>query len=616
MLSRVAGLGFGISRDSSRGLVLSRGAGIVAEMNKTLRNIIAILILLLVFGGGYLFLSGGLGRLTEGNQSIILELDLEKRVVEDSGGNPLEELTSGNRPKIQDLIAGLEAAGRDNRVKLLIARIGNGTMGWAQRQDLREAITKFRKTGKKAYAFSETFGEFSSGGGNYYLATGFDQIFLQPSGDVGLTGFRAEPMFFRGALDKLEIVPRGGQRYEYKNALDVFTEKQMTPPFREAIDALLKSFHQQLVNGIVEGRKLTIEQAQQLVDGGPYLGTEAVKLGLADRLMYRDEVYQQAESEVKNGKLLYLDAYLKKRTNPFKKGKPIAIVYGVGGVQRGESKHNPLTDDDVMGSDTVCAAIRAATDDKKIKVILFRVDSPGGSYVASDAILRELARAQARGKKIVISMGNVAASGGYIVSLAADRVIAQPATITGSIGVLAFKLLTRDFWANKLGITYDSAQTSRNADMFSSLQDYSPEELAKFNAWLDRIYQEFTDKVASGRKMPKERVLEIAKGRVWSGEDAKRLGLIDELGSFQRAVAVAKELSGIPADENVKLMRFPKSKSIFDMFKKPENSKDVLLRSLVEAIAPLRPAIRALSEMDQSAGENVVSLPIPEFEER
>jgi protease-4 len=334
--------------------------------------------------------------------------------------------------------------------------------------------------------------------------------------------------------------------------------------------------------------------------------------------MYRDEVYQLAENEVKDGKLLYLETYLKRRTNPFKKGKPIAIVYGIGGVQRGESKHNPFTDDEVMGSDTVCAAIRAATDDKKIKVILFRVDSPGGSYVASDAILRELARARQKGKQVVVSMGNVAASGGYIVSLAADRVIAEPATITGSIGVLAFKLLTREFWANKLGITYDFAQTSPNADMFSNLHDYNPEEWAKFNAWLDRIYQEFTDKVAAGRNLPKETVLEIAKGRVWSGEDAKRLGLIDELGSFQRAVAVAKEKSGIPADENVQLVRFPKPKSIFDLLtgKKKQSSKDVLIRSLVEAIAPLRPALHTMSQMNQPAGANAVALPDMEFEEK
>lgn len=584
---------------------------------KRIRNTIIILIILVILGSIFLLATGVLHRLTESSQPIVLELNLDKRVVEDSAGNPLEQLTVGDRPKLQDVIAGLEAASRDKRVRALIATVGNGTMGFAQRQDLREAIMKFRQSGKKAYAFAETFGEFSTGGGNYYLATGFDQIFLQPSGDIGLTGLLVEPMFLRGALDKLQIVPHGGQRYEYKNALDTFTEKQMTPAFREAIDALLQSLHRQMISGIAQGRRLTPQKVEELVNGGPYLGTEAVNLGLADKLMYRDEVYALAQAEVNNSRLLYLDAYLKKRDNPFDKGKPVALVYGVGGVQRGESKHNPFTDDDVMGSDTVCGAIRAAADNNKIKAILFRVDSPGGSYVASDAVLRELAQARIKGKKVVVSMGNVAASGGYIVALAADRVIAQPTTITGSIGVLAFKLITRDFWANKLGITYDNAQTSRNADMFSSLHDYSPEEWAKFNAWLDRIYQEFTDKVALGRKLPKERVLEIAKGRVWSGEDAKRLGLIDELGSFQRAVAVAKEMSGIGPDEDVKLIRYPRPKSIFDLLtgKKPQNSKDVLIQSLVEALRPLRPAMRTLSELDEPAGARVVALPITSFED-
>ncbi len=582
------------------------------KKRKTLRNVLALLILLLVFGGAYLLLSGKSGGMFgRGRQPIILELDLDQRVTEDSSDNPLADFGFGDRATVQEIVAGLEAAGRDDRVKLLIAKVGNGEMGAAQIQDLREAIAKFRQRGKKAYAFAETFGEFSAANGNYYLASAFDQIFLQPSGDIGLTGLLAQPMFLRGALEKLEIVPRGGQRYEYKNALDSFTEKQMTPAFREAIDALLRSIHQQMVRGIAEGRRIAPEKVNELINGGPYLGTEAVALGLADKLFYRDQVYAQARKEVSDGRLLYLQAYLKQRDNPLGKGKPIALVYGVGAVQRGKSKHNPLTDEEVMGSDTFCAAIRAATDNDKIKVILFRVDSPGGSYVASDAVLRELERARARGKKVVVSMGNLAASGGYIVALAADRVIAQPNTITGSIGVLAFKLLARDFWANKLGITYDGVETGRNATMFSALHDFTPEQWTKFNAWLDRIYQEFTDKVAAGRKLPKERVLEIAKGRVWSGEDAKRLGLIDELGSFQRAVAVAKEMSGIGPEETINLMRYPRPKSIFDLLRpeKPENSKDVLVRSLVETLTPLKATLRAFSKLEKPAGSEVVTLP-------
>ena len=580
------------------------------KKRKTLRNIIAVVILLAVFGGAYLLLSGGIFG-GDGDDPIIVELDLDKPIVEDSSDSPLAELGIGDRTTLQDTIAGLEAASRDDRVKVLIARVGTGSMGFAQLQDVREAIIQFRKSGKKAYAFAETFGEFSSGNGSYYLASAFDKIYLQPSGDVGLTGLAAEPMFVRGTLEKLDIVPRGGQRYEYKNALDTFTEKQMTPPFREAITALLQSIHNQMVAGIAEGRKLPPERVQELINSGPHLGSQAVELGLADKLMYRDEVYQQVRDDVEDARLLYLHAYLKKRDNPLKEGKPVAIIYGVGGVQRGKSKDNPFLDSNVMGSDTVTAAIRAAADNDDIKVILFRVDCPGGSYVASDAVLRELARARERGKKIVISMGNVAASGGYIVALAADRVIAQPGTITGSIGVLAFKMLTRNFWNNKLGVTYDTVQTGANATMWSNLHDYTPEQWAKFNAWLDRIYQEFTDKVAAGRKLPKERVLEIAKGRVWSGEDAKRLGLVDELGSFQRAVEVAKEMSGIPREDPVKLMRYPRPKSIFEMFSgdKPKNSREAYLEAIVEAMAPLKPALRAMAEMERSAGESVVAMP-------
>ena len=587
------------------------------KKHSTARNLLAAAILVVVFGLGYLLFGGGFSQLRDaGGKPIILEVDFDRTLVEDANESPLAALGLRDRLTLQKTLAALEAASADERVKLLIARVGMGAMGQAQRQDIRDAILRFRQSGKKAYAFAETFGEFSGGTGNYYLATAFDQIFLQPSGDLGLTGIIAEPMFVRGALDKLELVPRGGQRHEYKNALDFFTEKQMTPPYREAIETLLQSLHRQTVTGIAEGRRMPPEKVQELVDSGPHLGPQALETGLVDQLLYRDQVYARARDEVRGARLLYLNAYLDKRGNPYAKGKPIAVIYGVGGVQRGKSTHNPLTDEDVMGSDTVCAGFRAATDDKKIKTIIFRVDCPGGSYVASDAVLREITRAREKGKKVVISMGNVAASGGYIVALAADRVIAQPGTITGSIGVLALKLLSRGFW-NKFGITWDSAQTARNAHMWTGLSDYSPEQMDKFNAWLDRIYVEFTDKVAQGRRLPKERVLEIAKGRVWSGEDALRLGLVDELGGFTRAIEVARELTQIPAGEKVKLVRFPKPKSLLQQLSgdKDESSESVLLRSLLETVRPLRPALRAAREMGASPAESVVELPETEIQQ-
>lgn len=586
------------------------------KRNSLFRIFLALVLLAVVFGGLFLVFGGASKLQLMGNKPIILELDLDRAMVEDAGSSPFAALTSATRLTLQDTLAALEAARRDPRVKILIARLGNGTMGIAQRQDLREAITRFRQSGKKAYAFSETFGEGGNGTGGYYLATAFDKIYLQPSGDVGLTGIRAEPEFYQHTLQKLGVQVQGGQRYEFKNAYNVYVDDKMTAPFREALDGVLQSMHRQIMAGIAEGRHLDPAKMQELVDNGPYLGPQARAAKLVDDLLYRDQVYQQAKDEAgDDARLMYLHTYLKKRGDPYRRGEPIALVYGVGAVQRGKSNENPLSGSSVMGSDTVCAGIRAATEDRRIKTILFRVDSPGGSYVASDAVLRELARAREKGKKVVVSMGDLAGSGGYIVALAADRVIAEPGTITGSIGVLSLKLITPGFW-DKLGITHDAAETARNAGMYSSMTPYTPEQFEKFNAGLDRIYQEFTDKVAAGRHLPKERVLEIAKGRIWSGEEALKLGLIDELGSFNHAIEVARQLSDIAPGKNIRLMRFPRPVSLLDALlgNTPENSEQALIPTLVQMIAPLRPLFQLAERIDRPSGAETVSMPEIDFE--
>lgn len=588
---------------------------VIPMKNKT-KNIIAVIAIILVFAVGYLVFGGGLQKLRDGgSKPIVLEVDFDQAIQEDASESPLKALGLDDSVTLQDTLAALEAGSKDERVKVLVARIGTGTMGFAQRQDVRDAIARFRKAGKKAYAFSETFGEVANGTGNYYLATAFDKIFLQPAGDVGLTGMIAETQFLRGTLEKLDVGVRGGHRHEYKNAFNTFTESKMTPAHREAMEALMQSFQQQIVLGIAQGRKMSPEQVQTLIDNGPYLAQQAVEAGLVDKLQYRDEVYDAAKDEAgKDARLLYLRSYLKKRGNPYKKGETIAVIYGVGGVQRGESSNNPLTGANIMGSDTVSAAFRAAADDDKVKAIIFRVDCPGGSYVASDTILREVARARKKGKPVVVTMGNVAASGGYFVALSADRVLAQPGTITGSIGVLNLKFLTNGLWG-KAGVTWDSAQMAKNANMWSSHSDYTPEQFAKFNAWLDRVYDEFTTMVANGRKLPKERVLEIAKGRVWSGQDAVALGLVDELGGFNRAIEVAREVAKISADDDVKLVRFPKSKTLLDQLsgEKPENSERAAIHALVKAVAPLRPAMQLVEKMNEPAGANVMAMPDTEI---
>ena len=582
-------------------------------MKKRTKNIIAVTALVVVFALGYLLFGGGLAKLRDSSgKPIVLEVDFDQTIQEDHSDSPFKALGLGDaEATLQDTLAALEAGAKDERVKVLVARIGTGSMGFAQRQDIRDAIARFRKAGKKAYAFSETFGEVANGTGNYYLATAFDKIFLQPAGDVGLTGMVSEPQFVRGTLEKLDVGVRGGHRHEYKNALNMWTETKMTPAHREATEALLRSLHQQIVAGIAEGRKMSVDQAQSVIDNGPYLAQQALEAGLVDKLQYRDEVYDEARDEAgKDSRLLYLRSYLKKRGHPYKKGDVIAVIYGVGGVQRGESTNNPLSGTNIMGSDTVCAAFRAAADDDKVKAIIFRVDCPGGSYVASDSILREVARARKKGKPVIVTMGNVAASGGYFVALSADRVLAQPGTITGSIGVLNLKFLTTGMWG-KIGITHDLAQSAKNANMWSSQTDYTPEQLAKFNAWLDRVYEEFTSAVANGRKIPKERVLEIAKGRVWSGQDALNLGLVDELGGFGRAVESAREIAKIPADKDIKLVRFPKSKSLIEQLTgdKPESSEKAAARALIKALEPLRPALQIAEKLSQAEAASVMAMP-------
>jgi protease-4 len=341
------------------------------------------------------------------------------------------------------------------------------------------------------------------------------------------------------------VTPRGGHRHEYKNALNTYIEKEFTPAHRESLQGLVDLQFEQIVRAISERRRIPQPEVQWLVDRAPYVAQAALDARLVDGLLYRDEVYEKARAIAgTKSELRFLQSYRKKNPGPYAKGSKIAVIVGSGAVLRGESTSNFLTGDATMGSDTVAAAFRTAAEDPQVKAIIFRVDCPGGSYVASDTILREATRARQKGKPVVVTMGTAAASGGYFVSMNADRIIAQPGTMTGSIGVLRVKLLTREFW-NKLGITYGEVATAQNASIWSGLADFSPEEQGKFDEWLDRIYVDFTQKVASGRRLPLERVQEIAKGRVWLGETALQLGLVDELGGWHESIAAARALAGL-----------------------------------------------------------------------
>jgi len=528
----------------------------------------------------------------------VLEVDFERAFLEDSPDDPFVELLAGKGVVVRDVVDALERAGRDARVKGLVARVGAAPMGVAQVQELRDAVAAFRAEGKWTVAYAETFGEVGPGNGAYYLASAFEEIYLLPSGDVGLTGIMYESMFLRGTLDKLGLTPRMDHRKEYKNAMNTFTERAYTEAHREAMQKVMDSQFAQMVRGVAAGRGLSDTQVRGLFDRGPYLGKEAVTAQLVDGVAYRDEVYEKVNGKVgATPSYLSLGRYLERAGRPHQKGTTIALVYGLGGVQRGRSGYDPVFGDVTMGSDTVAGALRKAIKDEDVKAILFRVDSPGGSYVASDAIWRETVRAKRAGKPVIVSMGNVAGSGGYFVAMAADKIVAQPGTITGSIGVLGGKMLTAGLW-EKLGVSWDEVHSSANARIFTGTHDYSPEEWARFQAWLDRVYEDFTGKVAEGRSLPREKVLQIAKGRIWTGEDAKAIGLVDELGGFPVALRLAREAAHLAPDAPIRLQVFPEKRTLFQALLEretgePSENAAVAARAL-SALQPLMQEARRL----------------------
>jgi protease IV len=491
----------------------------------------------------------------DSHKPILLELDLTQPLVETEPDDPIAKLRSRGKPRLRPILRTLHEAGDDSRVVGLVARIGSSGQPLAQVQELRNAVAAFRASGKPAVAWAETFGEAAPGSLPYYLATAFDEIWLQPSGDVNLIGVSAEVQFLRGLLDKVGIEPQMGQRYEYKNAADRLLRSEMTDAHREAMGRLTESSWEQIVQGVAEARGLTPAEVQQAADRAPLLARDALDARLVDRVGYRDEAYTSLRRKVGGDvRLLFADKW-SRREKPLlrvvrqvreKKAPGVAVVDGYGGVVMGRSRRTPLMGQ-VMGSDTVSAAIRAAVKDEKVKAIVFRVDSPGGSYVASDTIWREVVCAREAGKPVIVSMGAVAGSGGYFVACPADVIVAQPGTITGSIGVFGGKVVTAAL-TDKIGVNYGSVQQGRNALMYSTHRGFDEAELERLDAFLDHVYDDFTAKVASGRKMTQDAVHAIAKGRVWTGADAAENGLVDTLGGLRDAVRIARDRAGLPAD--------------------------------------------------------------------
>ncbi|WP_084959419.1 signal peptide peptidase SppA [Thermoactinospora rubra] len=515
---------------------------------------------------------------------LVLELDLTEGLTEGPPADPISALLTMRKPRLADVLAGLKRARRDSRVKALIVKIGGNPIGLATVQELRQAVIQFRAGGKLTVAFAETFGEFGNGTVPYYLASAFERVYLQPSGDVGLTGVALEQRFVKGALDKLGIVYEGGQRHEYKTAANVFTQDHMTEPHRESVARIAQSVTEQLVAGIADGRRLDPGKVRELIDRGPFIGAEAVEAGLVDELAYRDQVYDEVKKAAgADAHLLYVSRYIRGPKLPHPKADSVALIHGTGMIKLGKSGRSPFGGG-AMGSDTITSAIRTARRDEHVKAVVFRVDSPGGSYVASDAVWREIVLTR-KVKPVIVSMGDLAASGGYFVSMAADVIVAQPGTLTGSIGVFGGKPVLAEL-LKKIGVTSDVVAEGGNAAMFSTSRGFSPAQWEKINAWLDRIYDDFVAKVAEGRNLTRERAHELAKGRVWTGADARSGGLVDEVGGLEDAMAIARKRAGLAADAPVRI--YPRLNPL-ERLRGPDSSEDraaAITRLRLEAWGP------------------------------
>ena len=518
------------------------------------------------------------------NPPLVLAVDLAEPAVDPPPASLIEKAAGARGPALKDLLDTLEDAATDAKVHSLVIRVGNPAMDWAVAEELRGAIKRFRASGRRVVAHAETFGEQGEAHLAYYVASACDEVHLQPSGALPLVGVALEALFVRGLLDKLDVDPQVGHRREYKSAKNMLTETEFTEAHRESLDRIVASLSEQLAAAVADGRGMTADAVARVIDGGPYLAEDAVQAGLVDRLCYRDETVRTlkdaaGEHAVVRTWNVYRAARKRRPRLPVKQTR-VALIHGRGGIQLGRSRPAGLMGP-VMGADTVVKAFRTAINDKSIKAILFRVNSPGGSAVASDAILREVVRARNAGKPVVVSMGAIAGSGGYWIAMDADKIIAAPGTLTGSIGVVMGKLVTRKIW-ERLGVTSESVQRGENARMYSPKEGFTDEQWAKNDEQLDEIYELFVNKAAAGRNLDSAEVEPHARGRVWTGADAHERGLIDDLGGYHESLAAIRELLELDTDAKLNLVTLPKT-GLAERFDKRSPELTDAARLLIQA---------------------------------
>lgn len=547
---------------------------------------------------------------------VILELDLLSVPNETGSFDPFALITGAGRPLLlREAVDALHRAADDSRVAGLIARVQIPAAAAGPVQELREAIAAFSDA-KPSLAWAETY----PGTLSYYLASAFREVWMQPSGTVGLVGFATNALFLRDALDKAGIEAQFVARGEYKSAANLFTQDRYTEAHREADERLIQSLHAQVLAGVGESRHIAPDKVNALADKAPLLRDDAVAGRLVDRIGYRDEAYARIDELVGAQNVspdsadapprLYLARYARSTAErpappmpsiPGRKTKPtIAVVTLHGPIVSGRGGPHPLRfGGPSAGGDTIAAALREAAASDDVAAIVLRVDSPGGLVTGSETVWREVNRARDGGKPVVASMGAVAASGGYYVAMGADAIVANPGTITGSIGVVTGKLIAREL-KDRLGVGSGSLRTNPNADAWSMDHPFTDEQQAHVEAEADLFYTDFVERVAEGRKMSVEAVDAIARGRIWTGADALERGLVDELGGLRTAVTRAKVLAGLEPDAQVRIVGYPSS-SLMDRLR-PKPSSQPAAASLPEAFAALlgRSVAGMVSHAEQS----------------
>ncbi|ADG11795.1 signal peptide peptidase SppA [Caulobacter segnis] len=543
-------------------------------------------LLLFVVGVPFLLIviAAGAARPAPTPTQAVLQLDLRQGLTDQAPRTPFASLGGGG-DSVMSIIETLRRAEKDDKVRAILVRLPEGGVAPAAADELRLAFKHFREVGgKPIYAHSQ--GLYPSGmvTSTYMLGASASEFWMQPDSSFQAVGISSESMFFKRFFDKYGVKADYEQRYEYKNAVNPYLYSDYTPAHRESTLSWMGSVYRTALVSAAVDRKRDPLQLTRTLEDGPYSAQEAQAKGLIDKVGQVSDIQALALDKAgKGSKLIDFDDYASRnKPTPIKTGPAIAVIGAEGAIVTGTSGGgSPFSGESNVYSDDVAQAFRNATEDKDVKAIVFRVSSPGGSDTASEQILAAMKAAKAAGKPVVVSMGTYAASGGYWISSQADAIVAQPSTLTGSIGVYGGKFAIGDALA-RFGVDTKQLHVGGDyAQAFGSGDGFTPEQRAKFAGWMDRIYAGFIIRVAEGRKLPADRVREIAKGRVWTGEQAKQLGLVDELGGFYQAVDKAKALAKLNGD--VRLKRMDGGQSPFEALEKLLGVSETSMKTLAAA---------------------------------